>query len=84
MSLQHRHTRLEVVFSTDVRLGSLSRKRPLPLSIQGRRTRVDSYLGEEFLTTRRLMMFQPRGRSGSKLTVVYDAEGREVEVSWGA
>ncbi|XP_067929106.1 coiled-coil domain-containing protein 93-like [Watersipora subatra] len=24
-------------------------------------------------------MFQPRGRSGSKLTIVYDAEGREIE-----
>ena len=37
----------------------------------------------ESLTTRRQNMFQPRGRSGSKLTVVYDAEGREVEVSCG-
>lgn len=26
-------------------------------------------------------MFQPRGRTGSKLTVVHDAEGREIEVS---
>ena len=25
-------------------------------------------------------MFQPRGRSGSKLTIVYDADGREIEV----